>query len=367
MFDNHSNRYLDAISGVAVSGLGHCHPAVVAALREQSEKFLHCSNLYTIEEQEHLAYELTAVSGMDFAFFVNSGAEANETAIKLARLYARQQRRTTTPCIVVAKDAFHGRTLGALAATHPCPHPSPFSPLPQGFVQVDFGDLDSLHEVIASNLDIVAVLLEPIQGEGGICIPDEDYLRRVRIQCDENDLLMILDEIQTGMGRTGQWFCYQNHDLLPDIVTVAKGLGNGVPIGACLCRKAVARCAEAGLHGSTFGGNPLACRVARSVIQTIEKEGLLEHVRAITRYLMDGLKTSLDPQKVREIRGKGLMIGIEMLEDCTDLVGLALQEGLLINVTKSKVVRLLPPLIIQPSEVDFLIDALKKSLDKLWN
>ena len=367
LFDDHSNRYLDAISGVAVSGLGHCHPSIVAALREQSERFLHCSNLYTIDEQESLARELTAISGMEFAFFVNSGAEANETAIKLARLYARQQKHTTTPCIAVVKNAFHGRTLGALAATEPCPRLSPFSPLPKGFVQVDFDNLHSLREAITSNPDIVAVLLEPIQGEGGIRIPDEDYLRRVRVLCDENKILMILDEIQTGMGRTGQWFCYQHYALLPDIITLAKGLANGVPIGACLCKDAVARCADIGLHGSTFGGNPLACRVARSVIKTIRREGLLEHVREISRYLMDGLKASLDLQKVQEIRGKGLMIGIETIEDCQDLVGLALQEGVLINVTKNRVVRLLPPLIIEKSEVDFLIEVLQKSLKKLWN
>lgn len=352
LWDAQGRKYLDAISGVAVCGLGHAHPAVTQALCEQASRLVHTSNLYRIGRQEELARELTRLSGMDNAFFCNSGAEANEAAIKIARLYGHQ-RGINIPTVVVAENSFHGRTLATLTATGNRRVQAGFEPLVQGFVRVAYNDLDALQIVARNSPNIVAVLIEPVQGESGIHIPDENYLAGVRAMCDEHGWLMMLDEVQTGMCRTGAWFAFQHHGTMPDVMTLAKGLGNGVPIGACLARGAAAEAFKPGNHASTFGGNPLACSAALAVIRTMEKEKLAARAAQLGQRMLDGFRASLgETAGVTAVRGKGLMIGIELDRPCGELVKRALEEGLLINVTADKVVRLLPPLILTDSEAD---------------
>ncbi|WP_413662957.1 acetylornithine transaminase [Microbulbifer sp. CNSA002] len=350
VWDDQGRRYLDAISGIAVCGLGHCHPKVTLALHEQIRTLLHVSNLYNIPAQEKLADKLVQLSGMDNVFFSNSGAEANEAAIKLARRLGNS-RNIETPQILVMESAFHGRTLATLTATGNEKIQEGFGPLPEGFLRVPFNDTAAIEKLAGERNDIVAVLVEPVQGEGGVRVPTSNYLGQLREICDQHNWLLMLDEVQTGNGRSGKMFAYQHADILPDVVTTAKGLGNGVPIGACLARGIAAQLFSAGTHGSTFGGNPLACSAALAVIDTLESEWLLERAEALGQRLLHQLKQQLsDCDQVKEVRGLGLMIGIELQQPCAKLVDIARERGLLINVTAGNVVRLLPPLTLSDDE-----------------
>jgi len=355
LYDSNGKKYLDALSGIAVCGLGHCHPAVTAAVCEQAGTLVHTSNLYTIGKQSQLADKLCAVAGMDTAFFCNSGAEANEAAIKLARLYGHQ-KGVDNPTIVVTKGSFHGRTLATLTATGNRKVQAGFEPLVQGFARVPYNDLQAIRDVAENNKNIVAVLVEPVQGEGGIVVPDKDYLDGLRKICDANDWLLMLDEIQTGMGRSGKWFGYMHGKSKPDVMTVAKALGNGVPIGACLASGKAAGVFLPGTHGSTFGGNPLACAAALAVVDTIESGSLVSRAATLGEKILSGLSSALDGiTGVKEIRGLGLLIGIELDRPCKELMQTALDKGLVINVTADSVIRLLPPLVMSDTEADQLV------------
>jgi acetylornithine aminotransferase len=356
LWDSENKQYLDALSGIAVCGLGHAHPAVAQAIAEQAGLLVHTSNLYGITLQEQLADKLCEISGMERVFFSNSGAEANEAAIKIARLYGHS-RGIDNPAIIVMEKSFHGRTMATLTATGNRKVQAGFEPLVQGFIRVPYNDLDAIRTVAANSNDVVAVLVEPIQGEGGINIPDADYLQGIRSLCDDNHWLMMLDEIQSGMGRTGKWFAWQHSDATPDVATLAKALGNGVPIGACLARDKAAEMMKPGSHGSTFGGNPLACRAAITVLEVLEQQQLLAHAATLGEHFLAGFSAALSGQKgVTAIRGRGLMIGIELDRPCTELVGMALEQGLLINVTAERVIRLLPPLITTVKQADMIIE-----------
>jgi acetylornithine aminotransferase len=358
LWDDQGKRYLDALAGVAVCGLGHAHPALSAALCEQAGRLVHTSNIYRIGEQERLGALVTGLAGMDRVFFANSGAEANEAAIKLARLYAHR-RGIESPAILVAENSFHGRTLATLTATGNRKVQAGFEPLVQGFVRVPYDDLEAVETAAVNRKNIVAVLVEPIQGEGGVNIPSDDYLPGLRALCDREGWLLICDEIQTGIGRTGLMFGFQHAGITPDVITLAKGLGNGVPIGACVARGAAAEVFGPGTHGSTFGGNPLACRAARAVLETIAEADLVSHAARLGQQLLGQFRETLaGVQGVVEVRGRGLMIGIELDRPCGELVSLALAEGLLINVTAERVVRLLPPLILQEPEARHLAETL---------
>lgn len=355
-------RYLDALSGIAVCGLGHAHPVVQSAIADQAANLIHTSNLYHIPLQEKLADKLVEHSGMDKVFFGNSGAEANEAAIKLARLYGNN-KGVTHPTIITMEGSFHGRTMATLTATGNDKVKKGFTPLVEGFKHIPYNNIDALNEVAETTPDLVAVMVEPVLGEGGVVIPDEGYLKAVRAFCDENDCLMILDEIQTGMGRTGEWFAFQHEAIKPDVMTLAKALGNGVPIGACIASGAAAALFKPGSHGSTFGGNPLAARTALSVIEVLEGDELVHRAKELGNRLLDGFNERLNGIcGIKEIRGKGLMIGIELEKDCAELVGLALQEKLLINVTAGNVIRLLPSLVIRDDEANKIISRLSKLL-----
>ncbi len=358
LWDLEGNRYLDCLCSIAVSGIGHAHPRLTAAIREQAGKLIHISNLYRIPEQEQLAERLCLLSGMDKAFFCNSGCEANEAAIKLARLYGHQ-KGIESPAIIVMEQSFHGRTIATLSATGNRKVQAGFEPLLSGFVRVPYDDAAALEQVATSNPNIVAVLVEPVQGEGGVNIPDDGYLARLREICDRHGWLLMLDEVQSGMGRTGKWFAFQHAGIEPDVMTLAKGLANGFPMGACLARGEAALAFTPGKHGSTFGGNPLACVAALTTLSVIEDEGLLAHAELCGRKSRDGLAAKLAGQPgVRAIRGKGLMIGIELEHPCGELVQRALESGLLINVTAETVIRLLPPLNLKNEEVQMLVEKL---------
>jgi acetylornithine aminotransferase len=355
LWDTDGRRYLDAVSGIAVCNLGHAHPAVRQALCEQAGELIHTSNLYGIQQQQRLGDLLTQLSGMQRVFFANSGAEANEAAIKIARLHGHN-KDITTPQIIVAEGSFHGRTLATLSATGNRKVQAGFEPLVQGFIRVPFGDAAAIAQVAANNQDVVAVLLEPVQGEGGVNIPAPDYLNQVREICDQQGWLMMLDEIQTGMGRTGKLFAHQHNGILPDVMTLAKGLGNGVPIGACLAQGMAAEVLGPGTHGSTFGGNPLACRVACCVVETMRAEAIPERAAALSERMLAAFKQQLDDlDGVMDIRAAGLLLGIELDRPCGELVSKALQQGLLINVAAERVIRLIPPLIISDAEADQII------------
>lgn len=364
LFDQNNHRYLDALSGIAVCNLGHAHPVVHHAICRQSEKLLHTSNLYGIAVQEMLADRLTEKSAMDNVFFCNSGAEANEAAIKLARKYGHQQG-IENPAIIVMEKSFHGRTLATLSATGNIKIQQGFAPLLEGFVRVPYNDITAIEQAIELHSNVVAVLVEPIQGEGGVNIPAADYLNEIRRLCDQHKLLMMLDEIQTGVGRTGKFLAYQHNAILPDVCTLAKALGNGVPIGACLARGKAAQVLTAGNHGSTFGGNPLACSAALAVLATLDAENLIEQAAqkgdAICSKFAEKLGGNVH---VIDIRHKGLMIGIELDRPCAELVHSALQQYLLINVTSEKVIRLLPPLIINEPQISQLVENLSALIHK---
>ncbi|MGB3623611.1 aspartate aminotransferase family protein [Ketobacter sp. MCCC 1A13808] len=365
LYDNEGNQYLDCISGIAVCGLGHCHPKVTQTLQEQAARLVHTSNLYRISHQEELGRRLAEITGMDACFFGNSGAEANECAIKIARLYGHN-KGIEKPNIVVTDGSFHGRTLATLSATGNRKVQAGFEPLVQGFIRAPYNDLEAIRKIAENNPHVVAMLVEPVQGEGGIQIPDDQYLSGLRKICDENGWLLMLDEIQTGNGRTGSYFAYQQMGFIPDVVTTAKGLGNGLPIGACLATGEAALTLQPGNHGSTYGGNPLCCATALTVVDTIMSEQLPAKALALGQRIVDGFKDQLGGQSiVREIRGKGLLIGIELTKPCADLVGLAREQGLLINVTADKVVRLLPALVMSEDQADKMVASVSQ-LIKSW-
>jgi len=364
LWDQAGREYLDAIAGVAVTNVGHSHPKIVSAISEQAGLLLHTSNLYSIDWQQQLAQKLTRLAGMERAFFNNSGAEANETALKIARLYG-WHKGIEQPLVVVMENAFHGRTLGTLSASDGPAVRLGFNKLPGDFVKVPFGDLKALDQVQqAHGPRIVAMLMEPIQGESGVQLAPPGYLKAVRELCHRRGWLMMLDEIQTGIGRTGQWFAFQHEGIVPDVMTLAKGLGNGIPIGACLARGKAAELFTPGSHGSTFGGNPLACRVACTVLEIIEEQQLRENARIQGERLLDRLRSELagDPN-VLAIRGQGLMIGIELKQAIRDLSRIAARDhGLLINVTRGQTIRLLPPLTIDEPEVEMIVRGVVRAI-----
>ncbi len=356
LVDTQGRQYLDAVAGVAVCGLGHAHPAVTEAVCDQAGRLVHTSNLYGIPLQEEVAAELARISGLERVFFANSGAEANEAAIKLARRFGHE-KGIERPEIVVMQGSFHGRTLATLTATGNRKVQAGFEPLLPGFKRVPYDDLEAVERVGSEST--VAVLVEPIQGEGGVVVPDPGYLAGLRRICDERGWLLMLDEVQTGMGRTGAWMAFQHSGIRPDVVTLAKALGNGVPVGAALATAEAAAVLGPGSHATTFGGNPLAMAAARAVIGTIEAEGLVERAAETGEYLMDRLRETVGARpEAREIRGRGLMIGIEMEADLSELVPRALEHGLLINVTAGTVIRLLPPLVLTREQADRIVEGL---------
>jgi acetylornithine/N-succinyldiaminopimelate aminotransferase len=360
LFDQDGHRYLDALSGIAVCGLGHAHPQLQQALAEQAGQVIHTSNLYRIPLQEKLAERLCEQSGMDKVFFCNSGAEANEAAIKIARLYGHA-RNINLPVIIVAESSFHGRTMATLSATGNSKVQAGFEPLMQGFIRVPYDDVEAIDAAIKNHDSVAAILLEPIQGEGGIIVPAYGYLQSVRKLCDQHQLLFMLDEIQTGMCRTGKWFACQHENIKPDVMTLAKALGNGVPIGACLARGKAAELIRPGSHGSTFGGNPLAARAGLTVIDILNREQLADRASQLGTLMLELFQhESKDLPGIVSIRGKGLMLGIELERDCQELVQKALVERLLINVTAGNVIRLLPPLIITDKEAEQIVSIVCK-------
>lgn len=364
LWDQQGREYLDAVAGVAVTNVGHSHPRLVTAISEQAGLLLHTSNLYGIDWQQRLAQRLARLSGLDQAFFNNSGAEANETALKLARLHG-WKKGIEQPLVVVMENAFHGRTLGTMAASDGPSVRLGFQRLPGDFIKVGFGDLTALDAVTCEfGARIVAVLLEPIQGESGVQLAPPGYLEALRAHCSQHGWLLMLDEIQTGIGRTGTWFAFQQEGIVPDVMTLAKGLGNGIPIGACLARASVAKLFTPGSHGSTFGGNPLACRVGCTVLDIIEEQGLLENAARQGERLLARLRVELSEHpQVLAIRGRGLMIGIELATPQRDLAERAAREqGLLLNVTRGKVIRLLPPLTLDSKEVEMIVRAIARLL-----
>jgi len=362
LFDQEGVAYFDALTGIAVCGLGHAHPDITKTIAEQSAKLIHTSNNYQIPLQEQLAANLCAISGMEQVYFCNSGAETNEAAIKLSRLFARK-KNIACPIVITLFHSFHGRTMATLSASGTPRIQAGFEPLVPEFIYAELNDFVTLEQWVKNNKNIVGIMLEPVQGDGGIRIAQIEYLQNIRALCDAHDLLMILDEVQTGMGRTGTWFAYQQAKLLPDIVTVAKTLGNGFPIGACLARGKAANLFGPGKHGTTFGGNPLGCAVALTVIEVIKTQQLLNNVQQISTYLLDLLhKQFADEKNITEIRAKGLMIGIELNRPCLDIVNLALKHRLLINVVANNTIRLLPALNLTKQEADELVKRLTHCL-----
>ncbi|NMG70558.1 aspartate aminotransferase family protein [Parazoarcus communis] len=358
LHDETGKRYLDALSGIAVSTLGHNHPRLVRAISQQASRVLHTSNLYGIPLQDRLGDRLAELSGMEEVFFCNSGCEANEAAIKLARMFGHQ-KGIELPTIIVMESAFHGRTMATLSATGNRKAQAGFEPLVSGFVRVPYKDIAAIRQAVEHNHQVVAVMLEMIQGEGGINIADDAFQREVRALCDERGLLMICDEVQCGVGRTGRWFGWQHAGVMPDVMTLAKGLGSGVPIGACLTAGRAAGLFKPGNHGSTFGGNPLACAAGLATLDAIADDRLMENAVQVGNEIRAGLAEALKGvDGVVEIRGKGLMIGVELDRPCGELVKRGLDAGLLINVTAERVVRLLPALVFTSVDAQTLVDAL---------
>ena len=370
LWDDQGQRYLDALSGVAVCGLGHCHPRLTKAICQQAQTLIHTSNLFRVGKQEQLATRLVELSGMDNAFFCNSGAEANEAAIKLARLYGHN-KGIALPTIIVMERSFHGRTMATLTASGNRKVQAGFEPLMTGFVRVPYNNLDAVAQVAANNKEVVALLVEPFQGEGGVNIPEVHYLQGLREICKQKDWLLMLDEVQSGIGRSGKWFAFQHSGIFPDVVTLAKGLGGGVPIGACLAKGVAAEVFKPGNHASTFGGNPIAAKVATAALETlavISDENLLDHVVELGDFIRNRLSTQLANQKgVVDIRGQGLITGIELSVPCVDLVKKALERKLLINVTSDKVIRLLPAFVMQQSEAEQVVDILCSLIKEFLN
>ena len=364
LWDTEGKMYLDALAGIAVCSLGHAHPAVTKAICEQAGNLVHTSNLYGIGNQQELADKLTSLSNMDNVFFSNSGAEANEAAIKLARLFGHS-KNIDQPAIIVMEGSFHGRTMATLTATGNRKVHAGFEPLVQGFIRAPYNDIEAIKSIASNNSNVVAVLVEPIIGEGGINIPADDYLNQIRDICDANDWLMMVDEIQTGICRTGKWFAHQHNGITPDVMTLAKALGNGVPIGACLAKGKAATLFQPGHHGSTYGGNPLVTSAALAVIKTCEKDKLAARATALSKKIISGFKDKLkDNNAVVDIRAKGLMIGIQLDRPCAELVKAGLDAGILINVTAGDVVRLLPPLIITDEQADKIVELVSELISK---
>ena len=358
LYDEKGKKYLDALSGIAVCGLGHSHPQLSLVISEQASKLMHCSNFFSIPSQQQLAKKLCQISGMTNVFFSNSGAEANETAIKIARLHGNK-KGIKLPTVLVMDNAFHGRTLATLTASGSRKIQAGFEPLVSGFVRGPFNDIEALRTIADNNPDICAVFVEPIQGEGGINLSSPDYLKQLRDLCDELDWLLMLDEVQTGNGRTGKYFYHQHSGVTPDVITTAKGLGNGMPIGACLASGNAAHLMQPGNHGSTFGGNPLACSVALKVVELLESGDIYERATAIGDIIMQGLASELkDVEHLKDIRGCGCMIGVELTKPCKSLYTEALKQGLIINVTAESVIRLLPPMIMTDQEAHQVVSIL---------
>ena len=362
LWDTEDNKYLDALSGIAVCGLGHAHPNITKAILEQSKKLIHCSNFFSTSKQDELARKLCEIAKMSEVFFCNSGAEANETAVKIARMYGKK-RGLVPPNILVTNDAFHGRTYAAISASSAMKVKAGFEPLLDGFLRVPFNDLDAIKTMAKKDKNICAVFVEPIQGEGGINIPNNHYLRDLRSICSEEGWLLMLDEVQTGNGRTGNYFCFQESGVMPDVVTTSKGLGNGFPIGACLTAGFAQHILKPGSHGSTFGGNPLACAAALATINTIINENICDNAKKVGERILMNLRGSLgNISCVKSIRGKGCMIGIEMNRPCKELFSVGLRNNIIINVTSETVIRLLPPLTYTMQESDHLSEVLIKMI-----
>ncbi|GAA5316272.1 MAG: aspartate aminotransferase family protein [Candidatus Pelagadaptatus aseana] len=363
LWDKQGNRYLDALSGIAVCGLGHAHPEVAQTIAEQASTLLHTSNLYLTDPGLELADNLCAETGMEKVFFSNSGAEANEAAIKIARKYGND-KGITKPVIITMDGSFHGRTMATLTATGNSKVKTGFTPLLEGFVHVPYDNIDELKAAATS--DVVAVLVEPVQGEGGVNIPATDYLNQLRELCDQNDWLLMLDEIQTGNCRTGRHFAFQHNQIQPDVVTTAKGLGNGLPIGACMARGKAAEILVPGTHGSTYGGNPLVCQGALTVQKVLKRDRIDSKAMETGNYLLDSFNQAIGSSAlVKEIRGMGMMIGIELTMDCPELVGKAADKGLLINVTAGSVIRLLPPLTLSKQQADDVAEIVSSLVNEL--
>jgi len=363
LWDEQGERYLDALSGIAVCGLGHAHPAVATALSEQAQKLVHTSNIYRIQKQEQLGTRLCEISGMEKVFFCNSGAEANEAAIKLARMHGHR-KGIQQPHTLVFENSFHGRTMATLTATGNRAAHAGFEPLVPGFIRAHYDNIGAIRQLCAQHKQLSAILVEPIQGEGGIHIPSPDFLPQLRAICDDYDLLLMIDEVQTGNGRTGTWYGYQQANILPDVMTTAKGLGNGVPIGACLTRTKANDLFKPGNHGSTFGGNPLACAAGLAVLDTIEQQQLLSHVTKTSELLLNTLKQRLSQHPLcHNIRGQGMMLGIELTQPCAEIVDIALEQKLLLNVTAGNVIRLLPPLIIDNEQVELIAEGVTRCVE----
>jgi len=367
LWDDQGRQYLDALGGIAVCALGHAHPAVTKAICEQAGKLVHTSNLYGINKQKELADKLTSAAKMDNVFFSNSGAEANEAAIKLARLFGHS-KNIEKPAIIVMEGSFHGRTMATLTATGNRKVHAGFEPLVQGFIRAPYNDIEAIESIAKNNPNVVAVMVEPITGEGGISIPSSDYLNKIRELCDQHDWLMMLDEIQTGMCRTGKWFAHQHNNITPDVMTLAKALGNGVPIGACLAKGKAATLFQPGHHGSTYGGNPLVTSAALAVVETMEKEKLAERAAYLGEHMSASFAEQLkDLEGVVEIRAKGLMIGIQLDKPCAELVKAGLDAGILINVTAGDVVRLLPPLIITDEQAHEIVTKVSELIRRFYS
>ncbi|QCU90711.1 aspartate aminotransferase family protein [Thiomicrorhabdus sediminis] len=366
LIDSDGKTYLDAISGIAVCSLGHAHPAVSDAICEQSHKLIHTSNLYQIGNQQKLADKLIELSGMDRVFFCNSGAEANETALKIARKHANDNG-IENPAVIVMNNSFHGRTYATLSATGNDKVHAGFTPLMEGFIRVPFDDVDAV-KAHSANQNIVAILVEPVQGEGGVHVPKPGYLKALREICDTNGWLLMLDEIQTGIGRTGAWFAFQHEDIKPDVVTLAKALGNGMPIGACMATSQAAQTLVPGNHGTTFGGNPLACAAGLAVLNTMQVHN---HIKSVVRKgadLLAAFTAELSGQTgIVDIRGKGYMIGIQLNKPCGELVTRALEKGLLINVTRGDTVRLLPTFVMSDEQSKHLVSTLSQLIKEFLN
>ncbi|MGC6481619.1 MAG: aspartate aminotransferase family protein [Porticoccaceae bacterium] len=358
LHDEKGNKYLDALSGIAVCGLGHSHPEISKVISDQAKELIHCSNFFAIPSQQQLAKKLCGLSGMTNVFFGNSGAEANEAAIKIARLHGNK-KGIKLPTVLVMDNAFHGRTLATLTASGSRKIQAGFEPLVSGFVRGPFNDIQALKKIADNNPDICAIFVEPIQGEGGINLADPAYFQQLRDLCDELGWLLMFDEVQSGNGRTGKYFYYQHSGVQPDVVTTAKGLGNGMPIGACLAHGAAAELMQPGNHGSTFGGNPLACSVALKVVELLESGDTYQRAEAIGNIIMQGLSDALDDvEHIKDIRGCGCMIGIELTKPCKSLYTEALKHGLVINVTAESVIRLLPPMIMTDEEAQQVVSIL---------
>ena len=355
VWDSNGKEYIDCIAGIAVNNIGHCHPAIVEAVSRQSSELIHVSNLYYNKQQSDLAAQLVPRTGMDRVFFCNSGTESIEGALKLAR------RATARTDFIAAEHSFHGRTMGSLSVTHKLQYRTPFEPLIKKVDFIPFNDIESLKEKISQN--IAAVLLEPIQGEGGVRVPDNEYLKGVRDICDDNNTLLIFDEVQTGFGRTGRWFGWEHSGVIPDIMTLAKALAGGLPMGAMLATEEIASKMQKGDHAATFGGGPLVCAAAIASLNVIEKENLVNSSARMGSYLMDSLK-NLELDRVLEIRGKGLMIGIELSIKCGPVVDYARNNGVLLNCTSESVLRFVPPLTITKEQIDRVIEVVTKGIQE---